>query len=176
MRKILFMKIGVDIYKIADLVLCYCFENAISISPLKLQKLLYYIQAWHMVYFDRAMLFNDKPQAWVNGPVYPSIYTRFKAIPIYQELNPQNTGITNTFEEIENELQLDCEQLQFLNSIFMYYGVMSHDRLVFLTHSEKPWNEQREGLNPFEHSDKELSTDTMYNYYRDRMERNRAKQ
>ncbi len=44
--------------------------KGLSISPLKLQKLLYYIQAWFMVFYGRDnTLFRDVPQAWVNGPV-----------------------------------------------------------------------------------------------------------
>ena len=42
---------------------------------------------------------------------------------------------------------------------------MSHDRLVFLTHSQFPWNNARKGLAPFEYTDKKISLDDMYNYY-----------
>ena len=53
--------------------------KGLSISPLKLQKLLYYIQAWFMVFYGRDnTLFRDVPQAWVNGPVYPAIYHIYK--------------------------------------------------------------------------------------------------
>ena len=54
-------------------------SKGFSVSPLKLQKLLYYTQAWHMVFFGREnTLFVNVPQAWVNGPVYPVIYDAYK--------------------------------------------------------------------------------------------------
>ena len=53
-------------------------QKGLSLSPLKLQKLLYYEQAWSMVFFGREQtLFAEAPQAWVNGPVYPSVYQAF---------------------------------------------------------------------------------------------------
>lgn len=170
------MKTNLGINDIADFVLLYCFENGISISPLKLQKLLYYIQAWHLVYFDKQLLFEEKPQAWVNGPVYPTIYNRFKGILRYSELNKENTGLSSTtLEDKQQILDLDKEQYEFLNSIFHHYGMMEHDRLVFLTHAELPWSEKRDGLMPFEPSDNEISFETMFNYYNQRMIKNREK-
>ena len=64
-------------------------QLGVSISPLKLQKLLYYIQAWHMVYFDKQSLFDEEPEAWVNGPVYRQIYDEFKDLGIYEQITPK---------------------------------------------------------------------------------------
>ncbi len=47
-----------------------------SITHLKLQKLIYYAQAWSLALF-KTSLFNEDLQAWVHGPVAPSIYRRF---------------------------------------------------------------------------------------------------
>ena len=53
--------------------------KGLTVSPLKLQKILYYEQSWHMVSFGREnTLFSVAPQAWVNGPVYPEIYREYK--------------------------------------------------------------------------------------------------
>jgi uncharacterized phage-associated protein len=52
---------------------------------------------------------------------------------------------------------------------------MEDGKLVFLTHSELPWSEKREGLSPFDYSEEKISLDTMYDYYHRRMEHNRAK-
>lgn len=48
-----------------------------GLSLLKLQKLLYYCQAWHLA-FDKGQLFRGPFQAWVHGPVSREIYDRFK--------------------------------------------------------------------------------------------------
>lgn len=53
--------------------------KGLTVSPLKLQKILYYEQSWHMVAFGRdKQLFSQAPQAWVNGPVYSEIYHIYK--------------------------------------------------------------------------------------------------
>ena len=46
----------------------------------------------------------------------------------------------------------------------------------FLTHAEQPWVEAREGLAPYQRSEKEISLDTMHAYYKARHDRNRQKQ
>ncbi len=169
------IKTNLDINDIADYIILMCNENGVKISPLKLQKLLYYTQAWHWVYFNKQDLFSELPQAWVNGPVYPTVYHRFSHVPRYNLLTPEIANINCSLQDKAHQLALDKEQYNFIESIFQFYGIMDNDKLVFLTHAEKPWSEKREGLSPFEQSTKELSKDTMYEYYYQRMERNRNK-
>ncbi len=152
--------------------------KGLTISPLKLQKLLYYVQAWYMVFYGRENVpFSDKPQAWVNGPVYPVIFhvyktktanmcDHLKASDFYE--GAPEKGL----EEICDNIHLDFELLE---SIILLYGSKTQNDLIFLTHSEKPWVEMREGLRPFDRSERELSLDTMYQYYKERHERNMAK-
>ncbi len=130
------------------------------------------MQAWHMVYFGREnTLFDDVPEAWVNGPVYRSVYEEYRSIPIYEQILPTFFGI-NSSEDLHNEteglcrsLSLTDEQNEFIESIFCHYGSMSHDRLVYLTHSQRPWNNAREGLEAFEYSNQVIELDDMYHYY-----------
>ena len=68
-----------DIKDIARYLGISLLSKGLSVSPLKLQKILYYSQSWHMVLFGRNnTLFVDAPQAWVNGPVYPVIFQEYK--------------------------------------------------------------------------------------------------
>src|SRR3954464_1322287 len=46
------------------------------LSPLRLQKLLYYVQGWHLGVFGRP-LFPARIEAWRNGPVVPELFPRF---------------------------------------------------------------------------------------------------
>lgn len=48
------------------------------LSNMKLQKLLYYEQGYHLAYFD-APLFPDNFEAWLYGPVVPRVYDMFKS-------------------------------------------------------------------------------------------------
>lgn len=117
------------------------------------------------------MLFDEKPEAWVNGPVYRSIYNQFKHIGIYDQITNDNVDLKLSLKEMKEKLMLDKDQESFLEAIYQNYGTMSHDKLVFLTHAEKPWSEKREGLSPFDYSDEELSIDTMYSYYKERIDK-----
>lgn len=168
------IKIDLNILDIAKLTLLYFVENGMSICPLKLQKILYYIQAWHLVYFDKQLLFAEKPEAWVNGPVYRSVYNQFKHIGIYDQIDKNDVGLEISLKEIKDKIGLDKTQESFLEAIYQNYGTMSHDKLVFLTHSEKPWSEKRQGLSPFEYSTEEISIDTMYSYYKERIDKKKS--
>lgn len=145
-------------------------QMGVSISPLKLQKILYYIQAWHLVYFEKQSLFPDEPEAWVNGPVYRDVYEEYRTLGIYQQITPAFFELTDEsvsceLEKLHDEMALNNMQWAFIEAIYKHYGTMDHDRLVMLTHSEKPWNEARKGLSPLEYSDNKISLDSMYDYY-----------
>jgi uncharacterized phage-associated protein len=158
----------VDIHKMSEYVILFCHNLGVSISPLKLQKLLYYIQSWHIAKLNKSQLFDSLPEAWVNGPVYREVYDKFKTTFF------RNNNITTDLEEIELakqllkrqvELGLNEDQLSLVNSVLEIYCKLSDERLVLLTHSEKPWNEARKGLSPIERSNNTLSIDTIYSYF-----------
>ena len=156
----------VSIEKIADIVVTFCHVQGFTITPLKLQKVLYYIQAWHLVKFDNQDIFDELPQAWVNGPVYRSIYRKYSnsfyrndIIPL-QEKDPEKL-LTRQIDE----LGLSEKEMKFLNVIMKHYASKDEGFLVLKTHSEKPWNKARKGLKPFERSNNKIKAKWMYDYY-----------
>jgi uncharacterized phage-associated protein len=160
--------------KISDFTILYCHNMGVSISPLKLQKLLYYIQCWHIVKFDKDPLFEILPEAWVNGPVYRPIYDRHKSTFF------RNENFTNRFneetlskelEKKKENLNISTEKIQLIYSVLNAYSILSDEKLVLMTHSEEPWNEAREGLSPIERSTTKISVDTIFNYYTNRLEK-----
>ena len=62
---------------LAHIVTHYLNQKGDSVSPKKLQKLLYYIEAWHLVHIG-VPLIDEEFQAWVHGPVLPSLYHQLK--------------------------------------------------------------------------------------------------
>lgn len=156
-------------------------NKGFEVCHLKLQKVVYYCQAWHMVFFGREnTLLEEKPQAWVNGPAYPKIYKEYKKEGTYvtDQMSLKDFGysdIESGLSELSTKLNFSQEQTECLDSVISLYGTKNVTQLVFLTHNEKPWVEKRIGLKPFEHSSVELSLDTMCDYYTERHNRNRAK-
>ncbi|MBS1771604.1 MAG: DUF4065 domain-containing protein [Bacteroidetes bacterium] len=166
-----FMSKRANILNVANFVLHHLLKSQIQVNHLKLQKLLYYIQAWHMVYFGKELIFDEAPEAWVNGPVYRSVYNQYKNLGAYPHItytNPEKSE--EHYDNAVKALDLDKEQWDFLEAILLHYGTMSHEKLVLLTHSEKPWNEARKGLAPFEYSDNKIDLEVIYTYYKERAE------
>ena len=166
-----------DIQDVATYCGLVLLKEGMTVSPLKLQKMLYYIQAWMMVFFDRQLLFDDKPQAWVNGPVYPPVYDRFRSIGRYDMMSKndfiQGGSLTEGIESLEERLGLTEPQLDVLQKIIDIYGSKNQDQLVFMTHCEAPWSIARGDLGPFENSDNPISFDNMYSFYKACYEANR---
>ena len=96
------------------------------ICNLKLQKMLYYMQGFHLAYFETP-LFNDNVEAWMYGHVVPSVYEEFKT--------HENAGINYNEEVIE----LAKEEEALFNEVYRVYGDYSAIGLMNLTHSETPW-------------------------------------
>lgn len=170
-----------DIKDVAAYIGLSSVTKGLSISPLKLQKLLYYAQAWFMVFYGREnTLFPDIPQAWVNGPVYPVIYHAYKgkAANMCDHLDSSafyDGDALDGMQKISGKLNLDAGQQELLESVVMMYGKQSQNQLIWLTHSERPWADARNGLAPYERSEREISLDTMHDYYLARHTRNKQK-
>src|SRR6185437_3402754 len=61
----------------ADFFIAFAHDVGDAITNLKLQKLLYYAQGWHLALYDKP-LFRERIEAWPHGPVVPPIYGKFK--------------------------------------------------------------------------------------------------
>ncbi|HEX9652844.1 MAG TPA: type II toxin-antitoxin system antitoxin SocA domain-containing protein, partial [bacterium] len=71
------MKTKITAQDIADYLISYAQSKDIKITPLEVQKYLFYAQGWHLAVSD-SVLFDDKFEAWTHGPVIKKIYGRFK--------------------------------------------------------------------------------------------------
>lgn len=159
--------VSIDIKKIAEYTLLSLQQWGIDVSPLKLQKVLYYIQSWHLVYFD-SPLFEDCAEAWASGPVYRTVYEVYKETPRNESIVScfkEEGGFGDKLQKLKEEMSLNADDCEFLDAIYNHYGTMSQDRLVFLTHSERPWNAAREGISPFEFSQNIVTHESQKEYY-----------
>lgn len=111
------------------------------ITNLKLQKLVYYAEAWHLANFDTSIIKEDF-QAWVHGPAIPALYGEYKNFgwqPIVRTELDEN-GFQALKEGFDPKaiklLELVCDS---------YFGLTAYE-LERLTHNEDPWKKTREGL------------------------------
>lgn len=97
-------------------------------TNMKLQKMLYYQQGFHLAYFNTP-LFDEDIEAWMYGPVVPSIYDKYKAKG-RNGIEPDRT-MEFSFEQ-KNEYAL-------FNEVCKVYGAYSAIGLMNMTHEEMPW-------------------------------------
>lgn len=125
-----------------------------SVSNLKLQKLLYYAQAWFLALHDKE-IFAEDFQAWVHGPVLPSQYHRFK-----------HFGWEPIADRIRAPLGMPPLLQRHLREIIEVFGTETAVALELMTHREAPWLEARRGLPMHAHSQSKISKTLMRRYYK----------
>lgn len=114
---------------VADYFLSLADEDAGDlISNLKLQKLVYYAQGFHLALFDKP-LFPEPIEAWTHGPVVPDLYHAYK---------DHGSGSIPSPEEIDFDLYTEEEQ-ELLDEVYAVYGQFSAWKLRNMTHEEAPW-------------------------------------
>lgn len=124
-----------------------------EITHKKLQKLCYYAQAWHCALYNGRVLFAERIEAWVHGPVIPELYKEYA---FYGwDTIPQYNGDMNFSEE----------EISILEAVFNTYWRFTGDQLEELTHRESPWIDARRGLERWESSTNEITTESMKEYY-----------
>lgn len=129
-------------------------DSGSSITHLKLQKLVYYAQAWHLVFTKGKPLFNDRIEAWVHGPACPRLYSKFREY-----------GFNNIPSPKDPLYKFSPEELETLEAVWDCYGDYDAKFLEELTHQELPWREARKGLGPGQHCTNEISLATMKDFY-----------
>lgn len=129
-------------------------RNGPWIDSMSLQKLLYYVQAWHVAITDRP-LFAEKIKAWKDGPVVPQVWhaRRDKA-----------SRRASTQEVPEGLLSQDESDL--IDLVLAAYGSMSGEELSALTHVEGPWQNARGDLPPGVECREPLDLAEMADFYR----------
>ena len=122
------------------------------VTTWKLQKLVYYSQAWSVVW-DDAAVFNEPIQAWSNGPVCPVLYDEHRG---QFQISDLARGDPNALSETQKET---------IDIVLEHYGEKSAQYLSELTHLERPWLEARNGLKPGERGANTIPLELMAEYY-----------
>lgn len=136
----------------------YVFDRAHEVTPLALQKMLYYVQGIYMVIFDK-QLFGEDCMAWVHGPVYKPVYDMFKNFKYNPIEDDRFLMLKNRFQELTDE------EKEVIDLVVETFGMYSGTALERITHSEKPWKDAREGYLPTEHSYKIISKESIKEYF-----------
>jgi uncharacterized phage-associated protein len=133
-------------------VAAYILKTTGEISTWKLQKLVYYSQAWHCVWDERE-LFSEPIQAWANGPVVPALFHEHRG----------SFRVASWPKGKASKLSL--AQRESIDVVVRHYGRSTGFALREMTHSESPWRNARKGVSAGEPSTNVISLDSMAEYY-----------
>ncbi len=130
-------------------------EKANPVSNLKLQKLLYYSQAWNLALFKQP-LFNEEIEGWVHGPVVPEVFRTYR---------------DNKWALIPRivDVVVPGDVRSHLEEVWRVYGGLNAYDLERLTHSEDPWKNARAGIAPDVSSHIVITKNSMRDYYSSRL-------
>lgn len=126
------------------------------ITPLKLQKVVYYAQAWHLALFGEPFM-EAHFEAWAHGPVNPLLYNEYR----------EHRWSPIPFPEDFDESIFNKEEQEFLDDVWGAYGRFDAKYLERLTHSELPWIEARSGIPEGEYCTTTINEETMEAFYRE---------
>jgi len=134
-------------------------------SHLKLQKLLYYCEAYHLAYFNRSII-DEEFQAWIHGPVCRRVYDEMKAESIlYSDIAFDN----NSNPDYEIETNLTSDQKQLLKDVLEILSTWTGFELETSTHKEAPWINARRGFGPADRCDTNISKEEMKEFYKNEL-------
>ena len=123
-----------------------------AITSMKLQKLIYYCQAWHLSRTG-APLFAERIEAWRQGPVVPAVFRDHGgqySVDSWPRGNPD---------------ALTEDETRTLGWVLSKYGSFSAESLSEMTHLELPWRVARGLCRPDEHCSTEITQEQLKHYY-----------
>lgn len=138
---------------VAQFIINWFSQKHQAITTLKLQKLVYYSQAWAMVWDDQP-LFDEDFEAWVNGPVVISLFHALKG-----------NYFTPSFIVGSDISKLTTEQTDTIEHVLEDYSNYTSSELVLITHQEEPWIKARKGLGEREPGHNIIPKESILDYY-----------
>lgn len=130
----------------------YILSKRGEMTAMKLQKLVYYCQAWHLVWSEKS-LFDSEIQAWANGPVIYDLYRSHKGQFKVAAWPRGDAEVLQDDERISIDVVLD------------FYGDKSAHWLSELTHRESPWKDARTNVEIGERSSAVITNQALFEYY-----------
>lgn len=138
----------------ANDVAAYILLSQGPMPAMKLQKLVYYSLAWSLVWDDKP-LFEERVEAWANGPVIRELY----------DAHCGQFSVSSV--PMSDPDRLDSDQRETVDAVLQFYGEKSSQWLGDLTHMEAPWRDAREkgGLSSGERGKVPITHASLHEYY-----------
>lgn len=125
-----------------------------EITKWKLQKLVYFCQAWSLVWDDKP-LFQEKLLAYAAGPFSPELEASFG----------KSIVLTNFNYKHGDSSKLSEENIKTINAVIIGYGQCDSEKLGRIARSHNPWIEARLEVPDFEKSNNEVTQESIADFY-----------
>jgi uncharacterized phage-associated protein len=156
-------EINMNIHELCDYILVKASEAGMALNLLKLQKLVYYAEAWFQAFYDRPLT-GGAFQAWVHGPVSRALYDRFRDDrSLYSAVDEMDVRPTFDLNAI------DLDERRHVDAVLEVYGSFTGSQLEEMTHNEEPWLQARGDRRPSERCEAVIDPVIMGRYYRSRI-------
>lgn len=133
----------------------YILERQGKITTWELGKLCYYSQAWHYTWTGKQLI-GEEVQAWCKGPVFPKLFA----------LHVGKFTVSAEDFKFADSNKLNADAKDSIDIVLEYYGNMSAEEIVELTHKEDPWKNARGDLPDDAESKAIITLESMKEYYR----------
>jgi uncharacterized phage-associated protein len=144
----------------------YVNQKGDKVSHKKLQKLIYYVEAWHLVHMGISIV-DEEFEAWVHGPVVVELFHELKKFGFndIRVVNAEQDSVDKEIEAIVEKNKIVREQLDLIYEVLNKYGGLSSLQLELLSHSESPWINARKGFAPHENCNEKISKEEIKFFY-----------
>jgi len=137
-----------------DVTINYLLCKCEDITPLALQKLLYYVQGFHYAFMNR-FIFEENCEAWVHGPVYRNVYNKYREYCF----DPIKCN------DLSNDIILSVSEKTIIDSVIKNLSGYSGKTLEAFTHLETPWLATRGDLPISSNTNREIDRQLISSYF-----------
>ena len=144
------------VFDVANFIIALCNESRVSITHLKLQKLLFYVQ-WRSLAILKKEMFENDFEARVNWPVCKEVYSKYS---------------NKWFSELKAEwynMSFNKNESWFIAEVVEKYGNFNPRELVALTHQEEAWKKTRNGLHQTTNCDRIIPKDLIKKTFKSKL-------
>ncbi|MDV3166598.1 MAG: DUF4065 domain-containing protein ['Waltheria sp.' little leaf phytoplasma] len=124
------MKNPINIFDVTNYIIDN-FHQKYELTPMKLQKIIFYVYVQHLIENNGLPLFQNILEAWAYGPVFPNLYLKLQ--------HQRNYPILTQAIAEGQARKLRPAHKQLIDKIVNHYGAYTASQLVDKTHHEDPW-------------------------------------
>jgi len=142
---------------VAHYIIDYCDKHNIKMSNLKLQKVLYFVQAQFLVASSGTTpCFEDDIEAWDFGPVVPKVYQMYKIFGSSNISIDPKDPLNGYYEKIKPS------DRNLIDRMIQRTIPYSAAQLVQITHNQAPW---KNGYRP--RMNRVISNESIYDFFKE---------